>query len=825
MQRERNGLHTTSPTTAAHVRNPSSSPQSPTSLSLSAHRGKRWEHSPSPSTDEEQFSAQPRPRQAAFGPQPAPTTLGNVTMDFRNLNGLNGINGHGHYQAMNPYEPDNGPGPPPVYQGYYNDQAAVSHRGHDDNILPRYPSNSYFGAERAVAPPHADGPDYSRPPASMHPQSYEHGRVYDYAVRDYPIVADRRMRDAVNAVGEGPVRNYPVADYPAYSVDYPPRSYPSAGSEYRHRDYAPRDYPMPEYHARYGPYPPPPHPSHSRRYASRSPVPRDYPVAPDYARSYPPYATAPPFHPQRVREDERMFPGPPTDGAIYLFRTTVSDDEAHIPPPQHKRVSPLRSPHPPHAARASSSSSAAFSSSFNAAPLQHGYPYVTLPPSLPHSATTTHSARPHPLAIESNMPVTEQPNSDGSPRHSGPRVTSALPPHSTIAGSADTPNAVAAAATAAVQYLTAIPSPSAGGALPAGPSGIPTAAADPAAAAAAIAAAQAAALASVSTVTSFTEAAMALNPEQVTAIAVAAATAAAAAIVGKVLPNLPLDALTGILPVTDVPTVQSAAAASLPTPTSAPATTTTAPIVIPQPTGPAGSKRFQCQYCPKRFSRPSSLTTHVYTHTGERPHACTIPGCKRTFSVLSNLRRHTRVCQRNMAKRASGGDGGSGSGRAAMGSPSGSEGPSETDGVFEPKRGSRRRDGDGGVPVKGELEDGELEMKEADDSAGNLANGAAQSMSSGDGGAISGGGSGSGSSGSGSGSSRTAGRSSGSSSSGSGHMSANRTAGSDTGSSGEAGGACGYGSGSDEGVEARVMGKKVAESGRGDAIRMMMPSS
>ncbi|KAJ1968980.1 hypothetical protein IWQ62_000919 [Dispira parvispora] len=30
------------------------------------------------------------------------------------------------------------------------------------------------------------------------------------------------------------------------------------------------------------------------------------------------------------------------------------------------------------------------------------------------------------------------------------------------------------------------------------------------------------------------------------------------------------------------------------------------------------------------------------THTGERPHACTWPGCEQRFSVLSNLRRHMR---------------------------------------------------------------------------------------------------------------------------------------------------------------------------------------
>ncbi|KAL5032547.1 hypothetical protein RTP6_000632 [Batrachochytrium dendrobatidis] len=63
------------------------------------------------------------------------------------------------------------------------------------------------------------------------------------------------------------------------------------------------------------------------------------------------------------------------------------------------------------------------------------------------------------------------------------------------------------------------------------------------------------------------------------------------------------------------------------------------------------TRRYECQYCSKRFSRPSSLTTHIYTHTGERPFGCDIPGCGRSFSVLSNLRRHNRVCQRTRERR------------------------------------------------------------------------------------------------------------------------------------------------------------------------------
>jgi uncharacterized Zn-finger protein len=55
------------------------------------------------------------------------------------------------------------------------------------------------------------------------------------------------------------------------------------------------------------------------------------------------------------------------------------------------------------------------------------------------------------------------------------------------------------------------------------------------------------------------------------------------------------------------------------------------------------SGKYICPYCQKKFSRPSSLRIHTYSHTGEKPFACTEPGCGRHFSVQSNMRRHLRV--------------------------------------------------------------------------------------------------------------------------------------------------------------------------------------
>jgi uncharacterized Zn-finger protein len=54
-------------------------------------------------------------------------------------------------------------------------------------------------------------------------------------------------------------------------------------------------------------------------------------------------------------------------------------------------------------------------------------------------------------------------------------------------------------------------------------------------------------------------------------------------------------------------------------------------------------KKHKCKVCDKRFTRPSSLQTHMYSHTGEKPFSCEVEGCGRNFSVVSNLRRHRKV--------------------------------------------------------------------------------------------------------------------------------------------------------------------------------------
>lgn len=57
----------------------------------------------------------------------------------------------------------------------------------------------------------------------------------------------------------------------------------------------------------------------------------------------------------------------------------------------------------------------------------------------------------------------------------------------------------------------------------------------------------------------------------------------------------------------------------------------------------SSKRKFSCKYCFRDLSSGQNLREHLYIHTGEKPYACTEPGCGQSFRQGSLLSIHRKI--------------------------------------------------------------------------------------------------------------------------------------------------------------------------------------
>lgn len=61
----------------------------------------------------------------------------------------------------------------------------------------------------------------------------------------------------------------------------------------------------------------------------------------------------------------------------------------------------------------------------------------------------------------------------------------------------------------------------------------------------------------------------------------------------------------------------------------------------PRPDAAGSPRAHVCGYCGHAFYRPSTLATHIRTHTGEKPYRCSV--CSYSAAQKGNMRRHMHL--------------------------------------------------------------------------------------------------------------------------------------------------------------------------------------